>query len=113
MVSFTAWQGKKILEKLADIAEWIFLDADWGGLKQWQSMLRKYLHVMQFAFLHEDFLVNDIEDFQDLVDEWFYQYVQLVGLPGITNYIHLLGAGYLYFYLKKWGNLYCYQQQGW
>jgi hypothetical protein len=95
MVSFTAWQGKKILEKLADIAEWIFLDADWGGLKQWQSMLRKYLHVMQFAFLHEDFLVNDIEDFQDLVDEWFYQYVQLVGLPGITNYIHLLGAGHL------------------
>jgi hypothetical protein len=113
MVTFTAWRGKKVLEKLGDTAEWIFLDEDRSRLMQWQSMLRKYLHVMQFAFQHEDFSDDDVEDFQDLVDEWFYQYVQLVGLPGITNYIHLLGAGYLYFYLKKWGNLYCYQQQGW
>jgi hypothetical protein len=37
----------------------------------------------------------------------------IVCLPGITNYMHLLGAGHLYFYVKKWGNLYCYQQQGW
>jgi hypothetical protein len=27
--------------------------------------------------------------------------------------MHLLGAGHLYYYLKKWGNLYRYQQQGW
>jgi hypothetical protein len=40
-------------------------------------------------------------------------YVELLGLPGVTNYMHLLGAGYLYHYLKKWGNLYRYQQQGW
>jgi hypothetical protein len=68
---------------------------------------------LHFEFQHKDFSDNDIEDFQDLVDEWFYQYVHLVGLLGITNYIHLLGAGRLYFYLKKWGNLYHSQQQGW
>jgi hypothetical protein len=29
--------------------------------------------------------------------------------------MHLLGAGHLYFYVnvKKWGNFYHYQQQGW
>jgi hypothetical protein len=27
--------------------------------------------------------------------------------------MHLLGAGHLYHYIKKWGNLYRYQQQGW
>jgi hypothetical protein len=43
-------------------------------------MLSKYLHVMQFALQHKDFSDDDIGDFQDLVDEWFYQYVQLVGL---------------------------------
>jgi hypothetical protein len=112
-VSFTAWRGKKVLEKLADIAEHILRDEDRGRLIKWQSMILKYLEVMRFAFRHEDFSDDDVEDFQDLVDEWFHQYVTLVGLPGITNYIHLLGAGHLYFYLKKWGNLYRYQQQGW
>jgi len=32
---------------------------------------------------------------------------------GVSNYAHLLGAGHLYHYLKKWGNLYRFQQQGW
>jgi hypothetical protein len=50
MVSFTAWQGKKVLEKLADIAERIFLQEDRGRLLEWQSRLSKYLEVMQFAF---------------------------------------------------------------
>ena len=76
-------------------------------------MLSKYLEVMKRAFQHEDFSDAEIEDFQDVVDEWFYLYVNLLGLPGITNYIHLLGAGHLYFYLKRWGSLYRYQQQGW
>jgi hypothetical protein len=40
-------------------------------------------------------------------------YVELLGLSGVTNYMHLLDAGHLYHYLKKWGNLYRYQQQGW
>jgi hypothetical protein len=26
--------------------------------------------------------------------------------------MHLLGAGHVYYYLKKWGSLYRYQQQG-
>jgi hypothetical protein len=112
-VSFTAWRGKKVLEKLADLAQRIFLNEDQDRLMQWQQMLSKYLEVMKVAFRHEDFLEEEVEEFQDLVDDWFYHYVKLVGLPGITNYMHLLGAGHLYFYLKKWGNLYRYQQQGW
>jgi hypothetical protein len=74
-------------------------------------MIEKYLNVMKFAFHHEDFSADEVEEFQDLI-EWFYQYVHLAGLPGITNYMHLLGADNLYFYVKKWGNLYHYQQQG-
>ncbi len=34
MVSFTAWRGKKVLEKLADIAERILSDHDQGRLNQ-------------------------------------------------------------------------------
>jgi hypothetical protein len=76
-------------------------------------VLSKYLEVIKIAFLHEDFSDDEIEIFQDLVDEWFYLYVELLGLPGVTNYSHLLGAGHLYQYLALWGSLYRYQQQGW
>jgi hypothetical protein len=57
--------------------------------------------------------MKTLKFFKDAVDEWYYKYVSLVGLPGITNYVHLLGAGHLYHFLKKWRNLYRYQQQGW
>jgi hypothetical protein len=80
---------------------------------RWRNMLQKYIEVMTVAFQHEDFSDDDIEAFQDSVDEWFFIYVELVGIQGITNYIHLLGAGHLYHYLKRWRNLYRYQQQGW
>ena len=78
-----------------------------------QEMHKKNLDVTRLAFQHEDFSDEDIESFQDAVDEWYYKYIELVGLPRITNYVHLLGAGHLYHFLKKWRNLYCYQQQGW
>ena len=76
-------------------------------------MLGKYLHLIQLAFQEEDFGDEEIEEFQDLIDEWFFQYVEMFGLPWAMNYMHLLGAGHLYHYLKTWGNLYRYQQQGW
>ena len=36
-----------------------------------------------------------------------------VGKEGVTNYIHMLGAGHFSHYLRKWRNLYRYSQQGW
>ena len=111
--SSTAWYGKKVLKKLADLAQRIFLNEDQDRLMQWQQMLSKYLEVMKVTFRHEDFLEEEVEEFQVLVDDWSYHYVKLAGLSGITNYMHLLGAGHLYFYLKKWGNLYRYQQWSW
>ena len=31
----------------------------------------------------------------------------------MTNYIHMLGAGHILYFLKKHGCLYLYSQQGW
>jgi len=112
-VSFTSWHGRKVIDHLAAIAERILSGGDLLRLREWQQMISKYLQVMRFAFRHEDFTDDDLEEFQDIIDEWFYEYVHLVGLPGVTNYMQFLGAGHLYFYIKKRGNLHCYQQQGW
>ncbi len=70
--------------------------------------------LLKISFQNEDFSDEEIEIFQDLIDEWFNEYIELVCLSGVTNnYLHLLGAGNLFHYIKKWGNLYRYQQQGW
>ena len=68
---------------------------------------------MMITCKRDDFMDDEIEDFQDLMNEWFDLYINLLDLEGITNYMHLLGAGHLYFYLKKLRSLYCYKQQGW
>jgi len=111
-ITFTAWRVKKILDRLTELMPHLKLEGP--RLAQWQHMLAKYLEVLKLAFQHEEFEdPEEIELFQDVVDEWFYLYVELLGFPGQTNYIHLLGSGHLYEYVKMWGSLYRYQQQGW
>ena len=38
---------------------------------------------------------------------------ELVGVELITNYMHLLGAGHVEYFLTKYRNLCRYNQQGW
>ena len=39
--------------------------------------------------------------------------MSIAGVEGMTNYIHLLGAGHDSYYLKKYRNLYRYSNQSW
>lgn len=112
-VSFTAWRVHKILLILSTLAERLFVNDQSSRLADWQRMLSKYTLVLSIAFRYDDFSNEDIEEFQDIVDEWYYLYVELLSVEGVSNYAHLLGAGHLYPYLKKRGNLYRFQQQGW
>lgn len=45
--------------------------------------------------------------------DFFTIWLNLVGYDGITNYVHMLGSGHIRFFLRKWGNLYKLQNQGW
>jgi hypothetical protein len=59
------------------------------------------------------FTDDDIDNFQDIADRFFSSWLGLVGYDGITNYLHMIGAGHIRYYLKKWRNLHRYQNQGW
>lgn len=37
----------------------------------------------------------------------------MTGYDGITNYMHMIGAGHLRYFLKKWRNLNRFSNQGW
>jgi hypothetical protein len=51
--------------------------------------------------------------FQDKADTFFSSLIDLVGYDRVTNYIHMLGAGHLRYYLSKCRNLNRFQNQGW
>ncbi len=52
-VSFTAWRVKKIMDRLSVLVQQLQLEGN--RLRQWQTMLSKYLEVLKLAFQHEDF----------------------------------------------------------
>jgi len=56
---------------------------------------------------------EDIEMFQVHADNFFENSIELFGIEGVTNYINLLGSGHMQYFLKKYGCLYLYSQQGW
>jgi hypothetical protein len=68
-----------------------------------------------FYALHKkfNFTDRDIDGFQFHADEFFRKWIDMVGYDGVTNYIHMLGAGHIRYYLRKWGNLHRFQNQGW
>jgi len=83
VVTFSAWRVRKILSMLGDLADTLFNRVNnMQRLAKWQTMLRSYMEVLTIAFQHDDFADEDIEEFQDAVDIWFYQYVELLGLEG-------------------------------
>jgi hypothetical protein len=61
------------------------------------------------------YLWNEViaEEFQTRANVWNVVWMSLVGPDGITNYTHIISSGHLAFYIKEWGNLYKYSQQGW
>ncbi len=60
-----------------------------------------------------DYAPQQIEQFQDLFDEFYSQYIDEVGIEGITNYLNILGSSHQKYYMEIHRNLYKYSQQGW
>jgi hypothetical protein len=79
----------------------------------WNDVIERWLEVMETARKRETFTEADIGEFQYLADEWFERWLALWGQDRMTNYIHMVALGHLSFYMREWGNLYKYSQQGW
>jgi hypothetical protein len=80
---------------------------------KWNNTIQRWNLVIASACRREEFDEGAIEDFQTLVDHWFNKWIKLTGCNGLSNYMHIVGSGHLVFYLREWGNLYKYSQQGW
>ena len=81
----------------------------------WKETLDTYLSFMADLGKKNDFTDLEIDAVQDKIDHFCYLYLHKLELEreGMTNYIHILAAGHLKYYLHLYRNLYRYSQQGW
>jgi hypothetical protein len=77
------------------------------------AMFENYNNFIRMVRKREDFTDKEIEECQDFGDKFYALRIQLFGFDGITNYIHMVGAGHFKHYLIKYRNLYRFSQQGW
>jgi len=75
--------------------------------------LSKYKEAMGLLTQHRELTEEETDHFQDLIDDFFEAWVDIFGDEGITNYIHMLGSGHILYFMKTYGCLYLYSQQGW
>ena len=50
---------------------------------------------------------------QKQIDEWYADWVSVIGKEGMTNYIHVLGIMHVMYYRDKYRNLYRFRNQSW
>ena len=60
-----------------------------------------------------DYTNPELSKYVEHADNFFQLWVKLHGKNGIGNYLHMIGSGHIYVYMKRWGNLNKYSQQGW
>jgi hypothetical protein len=75
--------------------------------------ISNYRKAMELLTLHRELTKEECDQFQDHIDDFYEIWINIFGDEGITNYIHMLGSGHIYYFLKKYGCLYLYSQQGW
>ena len=69
---------------------------------------------MLFVRKTDDLTDNEIAVMQGHFDNFYQIWVgKLYSRAGVTNYIHMLGAGHIADYCYHWRNLYYQPQQGW
>ncbi|KAL7558337.1 hypothetical protein ACA910_000137 [Epithemia clementina (nom. ined.)] len=73
----------------------------------------EYRPMLRLLTSHRNLSDDEITSFQLLADRFFASWIGMHGLDGITNYIHMVGAGHFAEFLQHWGNLYQHSQQGW
>jgi len=73
----------------------------------------KYNEAMLLLRKHGELSDEEIESFQTLIDDFFEMWLDIFGIHGVTNYIHMLGSGHIHYFLQKYRCLHLYSQQGW
>ncbi len=113
-MSLSNKKTRRFITNLRVLIDSIFnKEEDEAQRDMWNDMMESYCMAMEILRKRNEYQDEDIERFQDLIDDFFEKYVSLTGCEGVTNYIHMLGSGHIKYYMNTHRNLYKFSQQGW
>jgi len=112
-IKFGNVKTRRFIDRLERILSICIPATDCARLQLWHNAVANYRHAMGIARQKEDYTDADILTFQQLSDQFFNSWVQLHGLSGCTNYIHMVSSGHVADYMHRCRNLYRHSQQGW
>jgi hypothetical protein len=113
-ISMTNTKVRKIIDNFDPLVDAVLPDDTPEHTKDlWYKSMDSYRELMVMVRQREDFSDEDIEEFSDLCDDFYENWIELHQREGITNYIHLIGSGHVTYYLRRYRNLYRFSQQGW
>ncbi len=112
-VKFANWRARKIIKEIDGLADICIPENQEDKRNEWKHTVSLYRNTIESLQFRNQFNDAAIDEFQNKADDFFSAWLSLQGYDGITNYIHMLGSGHIRYYLRKWGNLWTLQNQGW
>jgi hypothetical protein len=104
---------RKMISKIDVIVEAAVPESDHDFRAKVISAVLAYKEAISLLTMHRNLSAEEKEFFQDKIDEFYEQWIDLFGEAGVTNYIHILGSGHMLYFLQRYDCLYMYSQQGW
>lgn len=68
---------------------------DLGLHNDWLQLMEYYNPCIEMLRKPTEFTDDEIEEFQSLTDSFYEKWIELVGVEGITNYVHMLGSRHI------------------
>lgn len=102
---------RAIVNLIEAIIEVSFPDSDHNKAK----LLRCFPHYRAAIVIlrkNTDYTDEEISIFQEHIDAWFRDWVNVYGKEGCTNYTHMLSSSHVMQYMQEWRCLHRYSQQG-
>jgi hypothetical protein len=125
-VNFSGGNAQKILLGLKGLVKVIYhpeLDEDSESeeireynndlMETWFALSDNLVEMWALIEQKEEYTEDTIKLLHKKCNNFMFVWTDLFGNDHVTNYIHIIGAGHLSYFAKKYGNLYRYSQQGW
>jgi hypothetical protein len=104
---------RKIMKSVGhDVVDMCFRVNDPGRARAHEA-LDLYEKLIDKLRQHGDLSGTEIDEVSTLCSATYGKYLDTFGYEGLTNYWHIIGSCHLVYYLRNYGSLYRYQNQGW
>jgi hypothetical protein len=115
-VSLSNSSARTFAKNIGMLFDIIFRHHEDAGVRRnifYECVVTQYQDIMAKLRKRSNMSTSDIISLQQQIDIWYEKWIGVTGREGMTNYIHMMGAGHVTYYLHKKKNLYRYSNPAW